>query len=206
MISLGAILPNQFWKNVPKLLPTTRRVKHIKRVQRFLVSQTSIVLKCLTLTQSVLENALKENYVPKNDLYLCFGANEEVYGDSQLNIVYEMKKQGIKPALVFDEGISKKQRPGSAGSHGVGKKVPFIISTCNTVFYATKNKYKENDIIQSDLLVQGKTALINWTDENGVLKCPEGWYGKENLYAKSPLDKNLNYSTTARTSAIFTML
>lgn len=94
-------------------------------------------------------------------------------------------------ALVFDEGITKKQRPGSAGSHGVGKKVPFIISTCNTVFYSTKNKYKKNDVIQSDLLVQGKTALINWTDEYGVWKCPEGWYGKENLHATSPLDKIL---------------
>ena len=94
-------------------------------------------------------------------------------------------------ALVFDEGITKKQRPGSAGSHGVGKKVPFIISTCNTVFYATKNKYKENDILQSDLLVQGKTALINWINEKGVWKCPEGWYGKENPYSTSPLDKIL---------------
>lgn len=61
-----------------------------------------------------LENALKNNYVPKNDLYLCFGANEEVYGDSQVKIVEEMKKEGIKPALVFDEGggITKNGFPG----------------------------------------------------------------------------------------------
>lgn len=51
-----------------------------------------------------LEKALQKNYVPKNDLYLCFGSNEEVYGDSQVKIVEEFKRQGIKPALVFDEG------------------------------------------------------------------------------------------------------
>ena len=71
-------------------------------------------------------------------------------------------------ALVFDEGITKKQRAGSAGSHGVGKKVPFIVSACNTVFYATKNKYEVNGVNHSDLLVQGKTALISWKDDNDV--------------------------------------
>ena len=53
---------------------------------------------------SALEIALKNNYTPKNDLYLCFGSNEEVYGDSQVKIVEEFKKAGIRPALVFDEG------------------------------------------------------------------------------------------------------
>ena len=84
-------------------------------VDGFLYGRGAIDTKCtMACALSALENALKENYVPKNDLYLCFGANEEVYGDSQLNIVYEMKKQGIKPALVFDEGggILKNAFPG----------------------------------------------------------------------------------------------
>jgi len=80
-------------------------------------------------------------------------------------------------ALVFDEGKSVNKRPGSAGSHGVGKKVPFIISTCNTVFYATKNKYLLDGVEHSDMLVQGKTVLINWEDENGQGKSPKGWFG-----------------------------
>ena len=80
-------------------------------------------------------------------------------------------------AFVYDEGRSVKQRPVSAGSHGVGKKVPFIISTCNTVFYATKNKYVINDIEYSDILLQGKTMLINWEDSNGQGKSPKGWFG-----------------------------
>lgn len=80
-------------------------------------------------------------------------------------------------AFVFDEGKSVKQRPGSAGSHGVGKKVPFIISSCNTVFYATKNKYFVDGEMKSDSLVQGKTTLISWTDDDGKRKNSKGWYG-----------------------------
>ena len=61
-----------------------------------------------------LEKALENNYVPNNDLYLCFGSNEEVYGDAQVKIVEELKAEGITPALVFDEGggILEKAFPG----------------------------------------------------------------------------------------------
>ena len=94
-------------------------------------------------------------------------------------------------AFVFDEGKSVKQRPGSAGSHGVGKKVPFIISTCNTVFYATKNKYKKNGLDVSDILIQGKTTLINWNDDAGVRKSSKGWYGRIDQNAPSQKNKVL---------------
>ena len=73
-------------------------------------------------------------------------------------------------ALVFDEGRSMKNRPGSAGSHGVGKKAPFIISQVNTVFYSTLNKNGAN-------LFQGKTSLINWNDDDGITRNGKGWFG-----------------------------
>lgn len=61
--------------------------------------------KCtMVFALRALENALKNNYVPQNDLYLCFGSNEEVYGDAQAKVVESFKEKGIKPALVFDEG------------------------------------------------------------------------------------------------------
>ena len=70
-----------------------------------LYGRGSFDTKCtMACALSALEKALDNNYVPKNDLYFCFGANEEVYGDSQIKIVEEFKKQGIKPGLVFDEG------------------------------------------------------------------------------------------------------
>ena len=89
-------------------------------------------------------------------------------------------------ALVYDEGKSVKQRAGSAGSHGVGKKAPFIISSCRTVFYATKNKYEENGIEKSDSLVQGKSILINWFDERNTKRNLMGWFGDVNKDAKNP--------------------
>lgn len=74
-------------------------------------------------------------------------------------------------ALVYDEGVSRKNRPGSAGSHGVGKKVPFMISGINTVFYSTKNSVES--------LFEGKTSFVNF-DIDGETYDPEGWYGKVN--------------------------
>ncbi len=53
---------------------------------------------------SALELALKKGYKPKNDLYLCFGSNEEVYGNSQVKIIEEFERLGIRPHFVFDEG------------------------------------------------------------------------------------------------------
>ena len=73
-------------------------------------------------------------------------------------------------ALVYDEGRSVKNRPGSAGSHGVGKKAPFIISCVNTVLYSTFNK-------AGDRLFEGKTSLINWDDDNGITRNGKGWFG-----------------------------
>lgn len=92
-------------------------------------------------------------------------------------------------AFVFDEGKSIKQRSDSAGSHGVGKKVPFIISSCNTVFYATKNKYLMDGVEKSDCLMQGKTTLIDWVDESGKRKNNKGWFGviNENADAKNKI-------------------
>ena len=92
-------------------------------VDGFLYGRGAIDTKCtMACALSALEVALKDNYVPNNDLYLCFGANEEIYGDSQVKIVEQMKKDGIKPALVFDEGggIMSNAFP------GVNKDVAFL--------------------------------------------------------------------------------
>lgn len=84
-------------------------------VDGYLYGRGSIDTKCtMACALSALEVALKDDYVPLNDLYLCFGSNEEIYGDSQVKIVEELKKEGVKPHLVFDEGggIIDKAFPG----------------------------------------------------------------------------------------------
>lgn len=74
-------------------------------------------------------------------------------------------------AFVYDNGKSSKYRPGSAGSHGVGKKVPFIVSSVNTVFYNTL--FYEN----YTRFFQGKTSLVNFK-RDGITFSSKGWFGK----------------------------
>ena len=92
-------------------------------VDGYLYGRGAIDTKCtMAFALSALEVALKDNYVPNNDLYLCFGANEEIYSDSQVKIVEKLKQEGVKPALVFDEGggIMSNAFP------GVNKEVAFL--------------------------------------------------------------------------------
>ena len=50
------------------------------------------------------ETLITEGFVPKNDVYLAFGGNEEVAGDGSQGIVELFKQRGITPGLVLDEG------------------------------------------------------------------------------------------------------
>lgn len=52
------------------------------------------------------EELLKEGYVPEQDVYLSSSNTEEVGGDGCPKIVRELKKRGVRPYLVNDEGGS----------------------------------------------------------------------------------------------------
>ncbi len=50
------------------------------------------------------ETLIKNNFKPKNDIYLAFGGDEEVNGSGAREIISYLKSKGVKPALVVDEG------------------------------------------------------------------------------------------------------
>ncbi len=79
----------------------------------------AIDTKCTLM--SILEAAedlLKAGFVPKNDVYLSFGGDEEVLGEDASAIVDALGKRGIRPAFVLDEGgaIVEKVFPGVSRS------------------------------------------------------------------------------------------
>ncbi len=50
------------------------------------------------------EMLLGEGFVPKNDIYLAFGGDEEIGGNGAKQIIAHLQKCGVTPAFVLDEG------------------------------------------------------------------------------------------------------
>lgn len=81
----------------------------------------------LLVTIEAVENLLAEGFVPRRDVYLSFGGNEETYGDAAREIARTFRDRGIVPWLVLDEGGAVVDAPlpfvaGSAAMIGVGEK------------------------------------------------------------------------------------
>ena len=76
----------------------------------------------LNAVMESVEYALSNGKIFKNDLYLAFSGDEEVYGPSASAIKDHLKKMGVKPYMVLDEGgaIVSNMFP------GVKKKVAVI--------------------------------------------------------------------------------
>jgi carboxypeptidase PM20D1 len=58
----------------------------------------------LNAIMEACEHLLSQGKIFKNDLYLAFGGDEEVYGKSAKSIVSYLKTQGVTPYMVLDEG------------------------------------------------------------------------------------------------------
>ncbi len=63
------------------------------------------------------EALLKQGFVPKRDIYFAFGGDEEINGDGAKTISELLKKRGIEPGMVLDEGgaVVKNAFPGVSG-------------------------------------------------------------------------------------------
>lgn len=72
---------------------------------------------CVSAILSAVETQLDAGFEPENDVYLCFGHDEEVGGTGAQAIVALLGERGIRPALVLDEGgaIVENVFPGVTG-------------------------------------------------------------------------------------------
>ncbi len=80
----------------------------------------------LTILEAV-EGLLAEGFAPARDVLLSFGGNEESFGDSARDISDELKRRGMHPWIVIDEGGGVTDAPfpflsGRAAAVGVGEK------------------------------------------------------------------------------------
>lgn len=68
-----------------------------------------------------VERLLEADYVPAQDVWLCFGAREEVSGPDAKAMVETLKERGVKPWFVLDEGgaIAHQAFPGVQPPLGV---------------------------------------------------------------------------------------
>jgi carboxypeptidase PM20D1 len=76
----------------------------------------------LNAIMEAVEYSLAQGKIFKNDLYICFSGEEEIYGDTQKQMVEYFKANEINPYMVLDEGgaIVSNMFP------GVSKKVAVV--------------------------------------------------------------------------------
>jgi carboxypeptidase PM20D1 len=68
-----------------------------------------------------VENLLEDGFTPEQDVWLSFGCNEEVSGTSAVLAVEELRRRGVEPWFVIDEGgaIASEAFPGVSAPVGV---------------------------------------------------------------------------------------
>lgn len=58
----------------------------------------------LVCIAEAVEDLLHEGFQPARDVYLSFGADEEIFGDGAARVVDHLDSMGVRPWLVSDEG------------------------------------------------------------------------------------------------------
>lgn len=83
----------------------------------FIHGRGTLDTKCtLAAIMTAAETLLSQGFTPAQDIYLCFGGDEEVMGEGAKQIAATLEARGVRPLMVVDEGgaIVEKVFPGVA--------------------------------------------------------------------------------------------
>jgi len=105
------------------------------------------------------DSLIAEGFTPTCDVYMCFGGDEETTGESAVNIAEHLRKSGVKPFLVLDEG-------GAA----VDGSIAGINRTCALVGVAEKG-YMDAEFISKG--AGGHSSLIGTAGGNPIVTMAE---------------------------------
>lgn len=106
----------------------------------------------LCACMEAVELKLKEGWQPKKDLYLCFSGEEEISGNTTVEIVNWFKNQNIQVEFVLDEGGAI-----------VEKAFPGVDKRCAMIGTAEKG------FINMDLVVEGTPGHASAPPKNSAV-------------------------------------
>jgi carboxypeptidase PM20D1 len=70
-----------------------------------IVGRGALDTKCtLCAIMESVETMLEQNLTPDFDIYMCFGGDEETSGNAAIEMAALLKKRGVSPFLIVDEG------------------------------------------------------------------------------------------------------
>jgi carboxypeptidase PM20D1 len=144
----------------------------------------------LNAVMESVEHALLDGKTFKNDLYLAFSGDEEVFGPSAPSIVHYFKEQGIKPYLVLDEGgaIVSKMFPGvkqKAAVVGIAEK-GFL-----NIKLTAHSKGGHASTPPKDTPITDLAKAVTLLNKNKQFKLKMTYPVKQLFYALAPHSKSL---------------
>ncbi|MCQ2406875.1 MAG: M20/M25/M40 family metallo-hydrolase, partial [Oscillospiraceae bacterium] len=115
------------------------------------------------------EELLAESYVPDQDLYLASSCTEEIGGDGGPKIVAELKKRGIKPYFVCDEGGAIVENP-MAGVNGSYAMVGVLEKGIGDIVFTARSSGGHASYPPKNSPIARLSAFVTATEKHYPLK------------------------------------
>ncbi len=122
-----------------------------------------------------VEELLKEGYVPEQDVYLTSSCTEEVGGSGCPKIVSELKRRGVKPYIVCDEGGAIVQEP-IGGVRGYYAMVGVLEKGQGNLLVSARSNGGHSSYPPKNSPIARLSAFVNDIEKHSPMKAA---FGKE---------------------------